>query len=856
MRLTYRPRHTLPITNRRLFFAVLSASTICAKVVRIYANSHVLSSVDILRWSPFFSAQDSLLLLLLRLIFDKSWPTQHYIRSVATTVALLVTIVFLGLAAVNISFFIVAGSEIHWSHIGVVADASGWKMMVTAGSWPLSMVLALLLFLSWMAKNIFYETSGLAVDIISRIASETVCKCVRFAPLSKGSRQDIEDAWNQRYQELTKRGQNRSKALRLIRVPLILLLLVQLPMLFLGPSQSALSSLSWTLPFTPFIDAEQSSTYLDELVWPPEYDLADDHKHEQYQDQTALDEPPDYPWLPSGTVLSGFEDWYRPRCRHYNLEADPFKISNVDDELLLGLRGKLSNIDIRHVMLIVLESTRGDIFPVKRKGNIWNRLAESYPNNILPAEPARKLLDLTPTANFLAGDRENVPGGCEGCPGRIRASKAFSAATYTLKSLVGIMCGISPLAIDFNAEVTHHIYQPCLPQVLQAFNKLDYENDTAIAKDFSSYEWKSLFLQSVTESYDRQDALMPKMGYSNETFITKEYLRGIDAKYGTVNVPDINYYGMPEDVLKIYMRDAFANAKLNNERLFLTHLTSTSHHPFDIPLPVKQADQEVRSSNTRSNGKRDINDLSKYLNAISYVDHWVGTILDILDEYNVAEETLLVFVGDHGIALPEGVTPYQDPSIGNFHVPLFLSHPKLPDIEINDAVTSRQILPTILDLLRETQSLSDMGYEAAGDLLRNYEGQSLLRPLRSVSPSTGRADWQFTVINPGGSLLSVRDAREPQWRLIVPLSGEQAWRLTNLNNDPYEEEPVQAYDLAKFLALVRRRHELERIGWVKEAVSVTRWWVHENRRRWRYGPLNSIAKRSWSSWWDQVSRAF
>ncbi|KAK9413632.1 putative Sulfatase N-terminal domain-containing protein [Seiridium unicorne] len=632
---------------------------------------------------------------------------------------------------------LVAGSEIHWSHIGVVADASGWKMMVTARSWPLSMVLAFLLFLSWMARNIFYETSGLVVDIISRTASEIVCKCVRFAPLSKDSRQDLGDAWNQGYQEPTKRGQNRSKALRFIRAPLILLLLVQLPMLFLEPSQSALSSLSWTLPFTPFIDAEQSSTYLDKLVWPPEYDLADDHKHEQYQDQTALDEPPDYPWLPSGTELSGFGHWYRPGSLHYNLDADPFRISNMDDELLLSLRGKLSNIDKRAI-----------------SGTAW---LNPIPYNILPAEPARKLLDLTPTANFLAGDRENIPGGCEGCPGHIRASNAFSAATYTLKSLVGIMCGISPLAIDFNAEVTHHIYQP------------------SIAKDFSSYEWKSLFLQSVTESYDRQDALMPKMGYSNETFITKEYLRGIDAKYGTVNVPDINYYGMPEDVLKIYMRDAFANAKLNNERLFPTHLTSTSHHPFDIRLPVKQDDQEVRPSNTKSNRKRDINDLSKYLNAISYVDHWVGTILDILDEYNVAEETLLVFVGDHGLSLPEGVTPYPDPSIGNFHVPLFLSRPKLPDIDISDAVTSRQILPTILDPLRETQSLSDMGYEAAGDLLRNYEGQSLLRPLRSISPSTGRADWQFTVINPGGSLLSVRDAREPQWRLIVPLSVNRAF---------------------------------------------------------------------------------
>lgn len=186
-------------------------------------------------------------------------------------------------------------------------------------------------------------------------------------------------------------------------------------------------------------------------------------------------------------------------------------------------------------------------------------------------------------------------------------------------------------------------------------------------------------MQSVTIGYDKQDTEMPALGYDAKNVVHKEYLQSDKAKFGKVNISDINYYGMPV-VIKDYIRDAFASAKKNNERLFLSHLTSTTHHPFGMPEQEEYVPLAAEKKQS---------DLSHYVNAVGYVDRWLGQILAILDE-GVADKTLLVLVGDHGLSLPEtgAVTLYYNGNVGNFHVPLVLSHPKLPPFDINDAAVS------------------------------------------------------------------------------------------------------------------------------------------------------------------------
>ncbi|KAM0251467.1 hypothetical protein ACHAQJ_008176 [Trichoderma viride] len=586
------------------------------------------------------------------------------------------------------------------------------------------------------------------------------------------------------------------------------------------PTDHSLIFMSWTLPLMPFVDVMLTTPSLATLL------AISGNVKGILHNCTALGEPVPWAWLPNNVSLQGFEDWHETGKEHYKASDDPLKLSNLDEDLLLPLRGTLNDVPIRHVLLIKLESTRKDVFPIKKDGYIWDRLTQSFKNSSLPIEVQKRLSSLTATAKHLTGDFSDGFSEEIGTPrGGINANNAFTTSTYTLKSLVGTHCGINPLAADFNVEMDHHFYQPCLPHIFEALNQLNHSGDGISNEHFATFKWRSAFMQSVTLKYDKQDRLMPKIGFADPLGWWE--LKDEAAKLGPVDLPDVNYYGMPEVAVEDYLRDVFTSAKKNNERVFLSHLTSSTHHDFGIPK-----DEEY----VPLAGDADHEDLSHYLNAVGYVDRWLEKILQILDDEGVANETLLVVVGDHGLSIAERgtITPYSNPHVANYHVPLILSHPKLPSINIDDAVSSIQILPTILDLLLETKSLSNSEAQAVRDMIRNYEGQSLLRPLQNFSETNGQGGWQYTVMNPGGSTIAVRDARQPKWRLIVPVFGNYEWRFTNLETDPHEATPLVSYDYRTILRIVQEKFGPDAAMWVEEAAIVTRWWTEDNYKRWRY----------------------
>ncbi|PTB58362.1 hypothetical protein M431DRAFT_363132 [Trichoderma harzianum CBS 226.95] len=120
-------------------------------------------------------------------------------------------------------------------------------------------------------------------------------------------------------------------------------------------------------------------------------------------------------------------------------------------------------------------------------------------------------------------------------------------------------------------------------------------------------------------------------------------------------------------------------------------------------------------------------------------------------------------------------------------------------------------------------------------MVQNYEGQSLLRPLQKFSKRTGQGGWQLTVRNPGGSTIAVRDARQPNWRLIVPVFGNYEWRFTDLETDPHEQALLLSYDYKANLRSVEAKFgSSDAAMWVEEAAAVTRGWTDDNYKRWRY----------------------
>jgi len=839
-------------TNCRFVFALSALAVLGAKLVHVYTHLSALATVHMVRWGYSFFAQDTLLLIILRLLLD-GWlfspRSSGILRWIASCVASLFIGIVIFLNIINICFFVVSGSEIHWRNVGLAGDAAG-RALLLSGLVSSVLVIGALILLSWLLQDVLYAAWGLLMDVVSWPvvpgARARLCRTkfqfstTEYTEIPQG---DIESAAKSEEQEKQYGARSvlvdRIKSWPWARIwhyvsyaLAAVALLAHVILCALRPDDNSLLFMSWTPALLPFVDFKTSTSNLDKVIVHNTTSI-----YQGWEDKTALRDPIPLSWLPKDSI-AGFEDWYQNK-KHYSAEADPLRISNLDDKLLPELKD-LKDVPIRHIMAIVLESTRKDVFPIKNWGINPARLRDSWDEHEFPPEALERLKTLTPTAKYITGDYKDEferPQGENNGTGRggINFNDAYTTSTYTLKSLAGSLCGVMPMMADFNLEYLHHIYQPCLPHIAAALNTLEHTANGGHA--FGGYNWTSTFMQSVTLSYDNFGGLMKKIGFPEDGLIDKDYLQSEAAKFGRINLPDVNYFGFEETPLEDYIRDQFETAKKTNGRAFITHVTSTSHHPYSMP----------KSEEYVPLGKG-LDDLSHYINAIGYDDRWLGKILGFLDDLGVANETLVIFVGDHGLSIPENdiLASYYNPNKANNHVPLVFSHPKLPPITINDAISTQSILPTVLDLLIETGSLSGSATQAVKDLLHNYEGQSLLRPVRKskeAQPTSGLhsspeelANWQFTNINPGRAMLGVRDARHQYWRMVVPVVDNVEWRFTDIKNDHREAHPIVGFNFEEFQKQVAEQHGDEAATWVEKGAYVARWFVEENSKRWRYGP--------------------
>lgn len=97
----------------------------------------------------------------------------------------------------------------------------------------------------------------------------------------------------------------------------------------------------------------------------------------------------------------------------------------------------------------------------------------------------------------------------------------------------------------------------------------------------------------------------------------------------------------PENEIDPYLRDVVNDTIRNNERLFLSHFTSTTHHPWGTPADYHE-EQYFAEDGIMAKHE----DMNNYLNAVRYVDTWLGDMMGILDEAGIANETLVVLIGD------------------------------------------------------------------------------------------------------------------------------------------------------------------------------------------------------------------
>ncbi|MFT3691045.1 choline-sulfatase [Paenirhodobacter sp.] len=225
-----------------------------------------------------------------------------------------------------------------------------------------------------------------------------------------------------------------------------------------------------------------------------------------------------------------------------------------------------------------------------------------------------------------------------------------------------------------------------------------------------------------------------------------------------------------------------------------------------------------------------------YFANISYVDEKIGEILDVLERGRMAEDTIVLFVSDHGDMLGErGMWFKMSFFEGSARVPLMVSAPGWTPRRIDTPVSTLDVVPTVAALA---------GLDI-GSLARWTDGEDLT-PLATGQGTRGPVPMEYAA---EGTVTPMVALREGEWKLT--LCNADAPMLFNLAEDP--QERVNRADtapetLARLRAQMEARWDLAAYdGEVRES-QARRWVVYEALRNgayfpWDYQPLQKASER-------------
>jgi N-sulfoglucosamine sulfohydrolase len=196
-------------------------------------------------------------------------------------------------------------------------------------------------------------------------------------------------------------------------------------------------------------------------------------------------------------------------------------------------------------------------------------------------------------------------------------------------------------------------------------------------------------------------------------------------------------------------------------------------------------------------GKREAS--ARLLNTVLRLDTGVGLLLDELKAAGFADNTLVVFVGDNGLAAPRGKTTSYELGV---RVPLIVRWPGTAK-----AAQTRPELVSLLDLMPTL--LTAAGVKPPAGLV----GQPLQPLIRGESPA-----WRellFTEMNfhepqQCAPQRSIRDASHKLMLNLTPRPNQSPVELFDLRSDPWETKNL-ADDAS--LATIRQQLEAALLDW-------------------------------------------
>jgi N-sulfoglucosamine sulfohydrolase len=141
---------------------------------------------------------------------------------------------------------------------------------------------------------------------------------------------------------------------------------------------------------------------------------------------------------------------------------------------------------------------------------------------------------------------------------------------------------------------------------------------------------------------------------------------------------------------------AFLDKKPSDRPFFLWANFSDPHHPWDAPKSFRPdpATLKLPAHWPDLPGVRE--QLADYCAEVNRIDQSIGKVLKVLEERGMLNNTILVFAGDNGAALPHGKGSLYDPGS---NVPLIVRWPDIANknSESRTLLSNEDIAPTLLE---------------------------------------------------------------------------------------------------------------------------------------------------------------
>ncbi|HEY0275077.1 MAG TPA: choline-sulfatase, partial [Paenirhodobacter sp.] len=226
-----------------------------------------------------------------------------------------------------------------------------------------------------------------------------------------------------------------------------------------------------------------------------------------------------------------------------------------------------------------------------------------------------------------------------------------------------------------------------------------------------------------------------------------------------------------------------------------------------------------------------------YFANISYIDEKIGEIMDVLKRGRMYEDTIILFVSDHGDMLGErGLWFKMSFYEGASRVPLMISVPGWTPGRVKTPVSTLDVTPTLAALA---------GLDIS--TLKRWTDGTDLTPVAGGA-ARGPVPMEYAAEGSIAPLVGLRDGRYK-----LTLCAADPPMLFDLDSDPHErvnlaEAPEHAGPLADLSAQAQARWDLEAFDLAVRESQARRWVVYEALRNgayfpWDYQPLQKASER-------------